>query len=373
MQSTLAGSESLPSSTFSLPTPPTSQSVQDLRQTSFAGIISQCSKMQRVFSVLEKVSQSNTTVLILGESGTGKELIARAVHRLSKRTGKIVPVNCGAIPEEILESELFGHEKGAFTGAIANKIGRFQLAEGGTIFLDEIGEMSPKLQVKLLRVLQERVIEPVGSTRSIPVDVRVVAATNKDLWSEVQGGRFREDLFYRLQVVPVELPALRDRGNDTEVLARYFIEREAKKTGRPGLRFSGRTLQCLRTFDWPGNVRELENLVERVALLAESDEISESDLPSYMREARQDCEIIETPMEMPEDGLDFNTLVNQFEDRLIILALDKTGWNKKAAAKLLNLNRTTLVEKIKKKGLESEVTVEAYPSRLPLDFEESAQ
>jgi transcriptional regulator with GAF, ATPase, and Fis domain len=170
--------------------------------------------MHKIFSVVEKVAKTRSTVLILGESGTGKELIAKALHALSGRGGKLVPVNCGAIPEDILESELFGHEKGSFTGAINNRIGRFQLADGGTIFLDEIAEMSPKLQVKLLRVLQERKVDPVGSTRSIDVDVRVIAATNKDLAEEVKAGRFREDLFYRLQVVPVTLPALRDRGDD---------------------------------------------------------------------------------------------------------------------------------------------------------------
>ncbi|MCB0354354.1 MAG: sigma-54-dependent Fis family transcriptional regulator, partial [Bdellovibrionales bacterium] len=299
-----------------------------------------------------KVAQTDSTVLVLGESGTGKELVARALHRLSGRKGKLVPVNCGAIPEEILESELFGHEKGAFTGATSSRVGRFQLADGGTIFLDEIGEMSPKLQVKLLRVLQEKIVEPVGSTRSIPVNVRVVAATNKDLKKEVEAGRFREDLYYRLQVVPVELPPLRERGSDVTVLAQYFLERECRSLNVPAKTFGAGTLSALSAFQWPGNIRELENLVQRIAILSEGSEIQPSDLPEYISGSPQTCQIIEATSEIPDEGLNFNELVNRFESHLITLALDKTNWNKKAAARLLHLNRTTLVEKIKKKGLE---------------------
>ncbi|MCB0332246.1 MAG: sigma-54-dependent Fis family transcriptional regulator [Bdellovibrionales bacterium] len=354
MQTTLAGD--LPagflSSTPLSTTTRTSPSRSPLHQTSFSGIISQCSKMQKVFAVIEKVAQTNSTVLVLGESGTGKELIARALHRLSNRPGRLVPVNCGAIPEEILESELFGHERGAFTGATANRIGRFQLADGGTIFLDEIGEMSPKLQVKLLRVLQEKVVEPVGSTKSISVDVRVIAATNKDLWEEVQAGRFREDLYFRLQVVPIELPALREREGDISLLAQYFLSQECQELGRHGMFFSRDALRALEQYQWKGNVRELENLIRRLAILADGCEISISDLPSYVLERQAECSIVETPHIIPEEGLDFNTLVNAYESQLITMALSKTNWNKKAAAKLLRLNRTTLVEKIKKKGLE---------------------
>ncbi|MCB0329530.1 MAG: sigma-54-dependent Fis family transcriptional regulator [Bdellovibrionales bacterium] len=323
------------------------------RQGSFSGIISQCPRMKSVFSVLEKVARTDTTVLVLGESGTGKELIARALHSLSGRKGKIVPVNCGAIPEEILESELFGHEKGAFTGATASKVGRFQLADGGTIFLDEIGEMSPKLQVKLLRVLQDHIIEPVGSTRSIPVNVRIVAATNKDLRKEVEAGRFREDLFYRLQVVPIELPALRERDGDTALLAHYFLEREAEKLGRGPLRFTTDALTRLAGFEWPGNIRELENLVRRLAVLSDGGLIDTPDLPEYVRGDESIATAQATEIfELPAGGLNFNEVVDSFETNLILKALDRTDWNKKAAAQLLNLNRTTLVEKIKKKGLE---------------------
>lgn len=322
---------------------------------SFMGMLGQCTEMQRVFELVRKVSRSNSTVLILGESGTGKELIAKALHRLSGRSGKLVPVNCGAIPEEILESELFGHEKGSFTGAISSRIGRFQIADGGTIFLDEIGEMSPKLQVKLLRVLQERKIEPVGSSRSIDVNVRVIAATNKDLREEVKAGRFREDLYYRLQVVPIELPALRQRANDVVILSEYFLEKSAQESGKAKLNLSQEALTKFLTYSWPGNIRELENLLERLTLLVEGEHIELSDLPSYMRKetegVNQQLEMISSDYEIPSVGLDFNQLVNSFETKLITMALTRTNGNKKAAARLLNLNRTTLVEKIKKKAL----------------------
>ena len=328
-----------------------------LRQTSFSGIISECREMQKIFSIVEKVAATSSTILILGESGTGKELVARAIHKLSARPGRLVPVNCGAIPEEILESELFGHEKGSFTGAISNKIGRFQLADGGTVFLDEIAEMSPRLQVKLLRVLQERKVEPVGSTKSIDVDVRVVAATNKDLREAVRAGRFREDLYYRLQVVPIQLPSLRERGSDIRVLARFFLARVCAELGRGALSFSAGAEMHLLNYSWPGNVRELENLIERLAILAEGDFITENDLPDYVTGNACPCRILEIADEIPNDGVDFNGLVEKYETKLIVMALEKTNWNKKAAAKLLKLNRTTLVEKIKKKGLENSVEV----------------
>ncbi len=328
-----------------------------LRQTSFIGIISECREMQKIFNVVEKVARTKSTVLILGESGTGKELIARAVHKLSGRQGRLVPVNCGAIPEEILESELFGHEKGSFTGAISSRIGRFQMADCGTIFLDEIAEMSPKLQVKLLRVLQEHKVEPVGSTRFVDVDVRVVAATNKNLIEEVKAGRFREDLFYRLQVVPVELPPLRERSGDVRLLAQHFLARASKSAGAMELTFSEEVLTRLSNYAWPGNVRELENLIERIAVLSESEKVTEDALPEYVRGVAAECNVIEIGDTLPADGIDFNQLVEQFEAKLIGMALQKTGGNKKAAARLLRLNRTTLVEKIKKKGLEEQVEV----------------
>jgi transcriptional regulator with GAF, ATPase, and Fis domain len=326
-------------------------------KTTLTGIMTGCAEMHKVMSVVEKVARTRSTVLILGESGTGKELIAKAIHAMSGRDGKLVPVNCGAIPEEILESELFGHEKGSFTGAVSSRVGRFQLADGGTIFLDEIGEMSPKLQVKLLRVLQERKVDPVGSTRSIDVDVRVIAATNKDLAEEVKAGRFREDLFYRLQVVPVTLPPLREREGDVELLAQHFLERQAAELNRPELCFSNESLRTLASYNWPGNIRELENLVERIAILSESDEIQVEQLPEYLSQVVRLPSSPMFDMALPQIGVDFNALVDDYENKLITTALSQTGGNKKAAAKLLGLNRTTLVEKIKKKGLESKIEV----------------
>jgi transcriptional regulator with GAF, ATPase, and Fis domain len=336
------------------------------KQASFNGIISQSTRMQRVFGLLQKVAKANSTVLILGESGTGKELVAKAIHHLSSRSGRLVPVNCGAIPEEILESELFGHERGAFTGAITARQGRFQLADGGTIFLDEIGEMSSKLQVKLLRVLQERKVDPVGSTKSIPVDVRVIAATNKNLREQVRLGKFREDLYYRLQVVPIELPSLRDRAGDIPLLAQWFIHKTAESLGVQAPRCDRGFMSALEHYSWPGNIRELENLIERLVVLHDGEDLTLQELPSYIRETEytnsspsecstedisRETQIVELE-EIPEEGIDFNSLVNAFESKLILSALHKTDWNKKAAAELLQLNRTTLVEKIRKKGIE---------------------
>jgi transcriptional regulator with GAF, ATPase, and Fis domain len=340
---------------FSNSIDPNSTAFTTIRQTSFAGIISECPKMKKIFSLVEKVAKTSSTVLVMGPSGTGKELIARSLHKLSGRSGKLIPVNCGAIPEEILESELFGHEKGSFTGAINSRIGRFQMADNGTIFLDEIGEMSPKLQVKLLRVLQEKRVEPVGSTRFVDVDVRVIAATNKDLREEVKAGRFREDLYYRLQVVPIELPSLTARGSDVLILANYFLQRACANLGIDKLALTEAVEQKFMSYNWPGNVRELENLIERLSIMANGHKLELNELPEYMHESQGGCSIFEVSEEMPEQGLDFNQLVENLETKLITMALNKTSGNKKAAAKLLRLNRTTLVEKIRKKGLDSKV------------------
>ena len=318
----------------------------------FHSVLTSDPEMQRVFEVARKVSTSSSTVLILGESGTGKELIANAIHEISQNTGRFVPVNCGAIPDNLLESELFGYEKGAFTGAVSSKPGRFLLADNGTIFLDEIGEMSPSLQVKLLRVLQERVVEPVGGVRSVPVNVRVIAATNVDLREEVAKGNFREDLFYRLQVVPVELPPLRARVHDIELLANHFSKRFAEAAGRRALVFSPEVLEVFRTYHWPGNIRELENLIERLAILVDGDAVYIEDLPTHLWATPHTSSLPFQEVTLPEVGLDFNSVVEQFENSIILQALHRTGGNKKAAARLLCLNRTTLVEKIKKKGLE---------------------
>ena len=322
------------------------------RPHAFQSIVTNHPTMEKVFEVAQKVADSTSTVLILGESGTGKELIARAIHQISGCPGRFVAVNCGAIPDNLLESELFGYEKGAFTGAVNSKPGRFVLADGGTIFLDEIGEMSPHLQVKLLRVLQDRVVEAVGSIKPRPVKIRVIAATHVDLREKVKQGKFREDLFYRLQVVPIELPALSRRKEDIELLTNYFSQRFAQdRSGRP-LVFSPEVLDVFRQYSWPGNVRELENLIERFSLLIDGDAVYIDDLPQHIRTGNANSNYLFSQPVLPDEGVDFKEITEQFENNLIRQALQKTGGNKKAAAELLKLNRTTLVEKIKKKGLD---------------------
>lgn len=334
------------------------------------GIIGQAACMQKLFKMVEKVAATQSTVLVQGESGTGKELIARAIHLTSpRRDHPLIPVNCGAIPEDLLESELFGHVKGAFTGAAYTRPGRFELANGGTLFLDEIGDMSPKLQVKMLRVLQEKVIEPVGSVKSVKVDVRVIAATHKNLELEVAQNRFREDLFYRLNVVPLLVPPLRDRCEDLPVLVDYFLEKSLRLRDRQTVRIPSEVLESFRGYRWPGNVRELENLIERLTILVDG-EVGLADLPTKIFDPANRCipyaqsvEGSTSPPLIPatafviqgdgeEGGIDFNQEVEAFENQLIVAALERTGWNKNKAARLLNLNRTTLVEKIKKKGFE---------------------
>jgi DNA-binding NtrC family response regulator len=321
----------------------------------FDNIIGQSDAITRVLELIERVSQSDSTVLITGESGTGKELVAKAIHFNSDRANKpFVPVNCGAIPGELMESELFGHVKGAFTGAISNRIGRFESAEGGTMFFDEIGDMKPSLQIKLLRVLQERKYEPVGSTKVFASNVRLIAATNVNLEQAVKNGQFREDLFYRLNVIPIHIPALRERRSDIPLLFHYFMElfNEGKKTKLAGI--TPTALNLLTQYSWPGNIRELENLVERLTILKSGGVVDVGDLPErYRGDTSEDSASADAALftEIPEDGLDFNNAVDAFENSLIVRALEKTGWNRNQAALLLKLNRTTLVEKIKKKGL----------------------
>lgn len=306
--------------------------------------------MLRIARLIEKVARTDSTVLILGESGTGKEVVARAIHESSPRVRKsLVPVNCGAIPANLLESELFGHVKGAFTGALHARQGRFELANHGTIFLDEIGEMSPLLQVKLLRVLQERSFEAVGGTRPIEVDVRIIAATNKDLEAEVKAGRFREDLFYRLNVVPVNLPPLRERKVDIPLLLEHFNARSAKVRHRSVKGFTPAALERLGQYGWPGNVRELENLVERLTVFCMDEVVDVGDLPPKVVES-QAVSKGDHFFDLPEDGLDLREVLGNLEDRLIKQALERTEWNKNRAAALLRMNRTTLVEKLKKRG-----------------------
>ena len=306
--------------------------------------------LSRIMKMVDTVAQTDTSVLVLGESGTGKELIARAIHEKSPRVNKaLVPINCGAIPENLLESELFGHAKGAYTGAAQSRAGRFEVADGGTVFLDEIGEMSPPLQVKLLRVLQERSFEPVGSNRTVEVDVRVVAATNKDLEEEVAAGRFREDLYYRLNVVELQLPALRQRKSDIPLLIRFFNERMAESRRRSIAGISDAALEKLLAYPWPGNVRELENIVERLTVFCMGEVVELDDLPNkIVSPSRRKGGL---SVDLPEEGLDLREVLNEFEERLIRQALDRTGWNKNRAAALLSMNRTTLVEKLKKRGM----------------------
>ena len=304
--------------------------------------------IQKIGLLVRKVAVTDATILIMGESGTGKELVARAIHAASPRADRpFIPVNCGAIPAELLESEMFGHERGAFTGAIGQRAGMFQLANGGTIFLDEVGEMSATLQVKLLRVLQDREIRPVGADRVFKVDVRVLAASNKDLAAEVEEGNFREDLFYRLQVIPIVMPPLRERRSDIPLLTSHFLEKHnRKRSGRPA-RIAEEAMVHLWEYDWPGNVRELENLLERLVILSEDGLIGVEHLPPSMRSFISEKKIPRPTL--GEDGLDLNTAVEEFENRLIEEALRRTKGNKQAAARLLGLKRTTLVAKLRRR------------------------
>jgi DNA-binding NtrC family response regulator len=315
----------------------------------FDNIVGQSSSMQGLYRMIQRVAKTDSTILIQGESGTGKELIANAIHFNSERRDKpLIPINCGAIPEELMESELFGHEKGAFTGALKERRGRFELAHGGTIFLDEIGEMSPKLQVKLLRFLQERKFERIGSSRTIEVDVRVITATNKVLDQEVAKGSFREDLFYRLNVIPIYVPALRERSGDIPLLVHHFLKRHCQKKEVSGKGISRSAMDILERYEWPGNVRELENVIERLVILTDNDEIQTEDLPERMsrREIGPSHPIVAVG-----SGIDLKKTLDDLEEQLILEALEKSAGIKNKAAKLLGLNRTTLIEKMKKKNI----------------------
>ncbi len=310
-------------------------------------IIGESDSLRATLDLVRKVADTDATVLILGESGVGKELVARATHFNSRRsTQPFVAVNCGAIPEELLESELFGHVRGAFTGAVREREGRFSAAQGGTLFLDEIGDMSPTLQTKLLRVLQEREYEPVGSSRTIQTDVRIIAATNQDLADLIARKQFREDLYFRLSVVPIEVPPLRERRDDIPLLVDHFLD--PRRPDYPELKgITAVALKRLCDYDWPGNVRELQAMIERLAILRRSGWIDEDDLPDRLRAARP----APPSGTRPPGGVDFDAIVDDFEADLIGQALDATGWNKNQASRLLGLKRTTLIEKIRAKGL----------------------
>jgi DNA-binding NtrC family response regulator len=308
----------------------------------------------RVFGIIERVADTDCSVLITGESGTGKELIARALHDVSDRRDQpFMAVNCAAIPENLLESELFGHSRGAFTGALSSRPGRFAAADGGTIFLDEIGEMPLGLQAKILRLLQEKEVTPLGETRARKIDVRVVAATNQDLEEMVRARTFREDLLYRLNVIPIELPALRHRKSDIPELVRHFIARANQRRGRSITGIDPAAMEVLLACEWPGNVRQLENAIERAVLLKANGEIGIEDLPEKLRGAVPRREATRGgPSEpfLPAEGIDLKEAIDQYESSLIRQALERVAWNKNRAAALLQMNRTTLVEKLKKKG-----------------------
>ncbi len=313
----------------------------------FDNIVGESEALRATIDVVRKVADSEATALILGESGVGKELIARALHYTSARAGRpFVAVNCGAIPEELLESELFGHHRGAFTGAIRDRVGRFAAANGGTIFLDEIGDMSPRLQTKVLRVLQEREYEPVGSSRTERADVRVVAATNQNLPELIRERRFRQDLYFRIAVVPIDVPPLRTRREDIPLLVRHFLEVQRRSYPDIG-GVTEAALKRMVEYHWPGNVRELQALVERLVVLRRSGWIDEAELPVHIAGQGFERPIVS----LPAGGVNFEALVSAFEEELIQRALDATSWNKNRAAQLLGLKRTTLVEKIRAKGL----------------------
>ncbi|MCA9633066.1 MAG: sigma-54-dependent Fis family transcriptional regulator [Myxococcales bacterium] len=325
------------------------EGIRESRPRSMQGVVGASDALVDIYRVIDRIADTNCTVLITGESGTGKELVARAVHTASNRAREnFVAVNCGAIPENLLESELFGHAKGAFTGAHANKSGRIAQAEGGTLFLDELGELPLALQVKLLRVLQSGEYSPVGETRVIKANVRVVAATNIDLEQAVAEGRFREDLYYRLNVIHVTTPPLRDRSEDIPLLVQYFLHKVNQRTGRDVSEVSRAAAQILMAWSWPGNVRELENTIERAVLLCAGDKIEPMDLPAKIRGLGGERRV--SP-KLPDSGLDLRRAVESFENDLLRQALDRTGWNKNRAASLLGLNRTTLVEMLKRKRM----------------------
>jgi DNA-binding NtrC family response regulator len=332
------------------------------------GLIGQSAVMRNLSQLLETVAATSSTVLITGETGTGKELAARAIHHGSpRRNNRFLAINCSAIPETLLEAELFGHVRGAFTGAVAARQGRLEQANKGTLFLDEVGTMSPALQAKLLRVLQEREFERVGDSNTVKIDVRVIAATHSDLEKMVADGSFREDLYYRLNVIPVKVPALRDRREDIPLLVQHFVQRLAVDGGRQAVTVSQDAMRRLMAFHWPGNVRQLENVIERA--LAFSGGRSQIELHDFGPEIQQVAAAVETgAVTFPDDGLDFEEYIEGIELALIRRSLERTRGNKRQAAKLLNLKRTTLIEKLKRldpSGLPVRGSAAAGQDKLP--------
>jgi DNA-binding NtrC family response regulator len=318
----------------------------------FSNIIGSSPAMNLVFERMSRIVKTDSTVLVTGESGTGKELVARALHyNGTRRERPFIAVNCSAIPETLLESELFGHVRGAFTGAIKDKPGKFEAANHGTIFLDEIGTLPLHLQAKLLRVLQEQEVERVGATKPVKLHVRVVSATNADLEDMVKRGEFREDLFYRLNVIPLHLPPLRERQQDIAFLTAFFLEKQCRLMGRQLCTINKQALEILERYSWPGNVRELENLIERMVALTDASIITEDDIPSKIVAEKANSE--SQYITMPSGGVDLVATVSRIEQQLISQALESAGGVKAQAAALLGINRTTLVEKIKRLKMEA--------------------
>jgi len=339
-------------------------------------IVGESKPIREVFELIEKAAPSDSTVMVFGESGTGKEIIARALHAKSLRANKpFVAVNCAAIPSELLESELFGYEKGAFTGAGVTRVGRMEMAHQGTVFLDEIGDMPLTLQVKLLRVLAEREIDRIGGAKSIPIDIRVIAATHRNLEEAVQNGSFREDLYYRLNIIPVVMPPLRERKTDIPLLAQFFLTKFNGSQNNSEKTISNEAMAILIAYKWPGNIRELANFIERMVVLSPGPVITPMDLPDKIlgdhprgnwnnleneKLAESPAQVLQVSlrktysMSLPEEGMNLKKAVEDFERGLILEALEKSNWVKNKAATLLGLNRTTLVEKLKKMNLTRE-------------------
>ena len=312
--------------------------------------------MVELYKLISRVAQVDSSVLITGESGTGKELVARTIHYNSTRAGKsFVAINCGAIPEDLLESELFGHVKGSFTGAIAHKAGLLEVARDGTVFLDEVAEMSPALQVKLLRVLQDHIFRRVGGTDDIEVDIRVIAATNKEPAQLIRTGAFREDLYYRLNVISIEMPPLRERPEDIPLLAASFLNLFAARSGRNAMRITPEAIDVLLAHTWPGNVRELENVMERAVALASSDEVRPENLPPSLPQRGAPAPPAVSIWQVPPGGLDLEEVVTEMERALMRDALEKTGWVQTKAAELLGINFRSFRYRARKYGLDREI------------------
>jgi transcriptional regulator with PAS, ATPase and Fis domain len=325
-----------------------------IRKFKEIGIITNSLKMAEIFATVEKIANSNSTVLIYGENGTGKELIAKSIHHFSSRQEyRFVGVNTGAIPDNLLEDELFGHVKGSFTSAVKDRKGKFEYAHRGTIFLDEISNMPPALQIKLLRVLQEREFERIGDNESIQVDVRVIAATNKNILELVEQETFREDLYYRLNVIPIDIIPLRERRSDVPLLANYFSMKYSRLNNLSSKSFTLAAIRILQNYSWPGNVRQLENIVERIVVLnPDATVFTPQNIPAEVKPdlpyEEDSPAAVTVPDEIPDEGVSLNDVVRNVEKQMILKSLEKTSWNKQKAAKLLKLKRTTLIEKIKK-------------------------